>query len=388
MNDVRGFGAFGTTIRIVSGRFGGREATWMILKFQFGCQTASSEVLVSPPRSREIDTLTEDPSKRGSRLVHLKFGMRILLTNDDGPPSPESPFVAPFIDKLSKLPNVHLQVVLPASNKSWIGKAFHIKETVEASSYEHTTKDGEKQTWTLLETTPAACTQIGLAHFTDGAPFDYVISGPNFGRNSSNVMCCSSGTLGAALEASMLNVCGISISFAFYSREEAFDQKVVDRAVKLAIEIVQRLVKVQGCTLWNVNVPLVAEPKPVLLTTMDKNAYFSLFQPVESPFESTMDAVGLNRPTSFKWAPLLKTQKPPEEGTDSWVLNLQCASVTPLTGNFESPIHFVSQLGVCQDVQHIPMDIFDDLNGEIHREATTFGPSDLVMGNVFTSRKL
>jgi tubulin---tyrosine ligase len=53
--------------------------------------------------------------------------------------------------------------------------------------------------------TPSTCTNIGLHHVSgDDAPFDLVISGPNFGRNSSTVFTLGSGTIGGAMEAALV----------------------------------------------------------------------------------------------------------------------------------------------------------------------------------------
>lgn len=58
----------------------------------------------------------------------------------------------------------------------------------------------------LVNGTPAACSQIGLHHFfKERGEVDLVISGPNFGRNSSAVYAMSSGTLGGGFEAALVS---------------------------------------------------------------------------------------------------------------------------------------------------------------------------------------
>lgn len=45
---------------------------------------------------------------------------RVLITNDDGPPSPNSsPFVYPFAQALAKELGWEVKVVLPSTQKSW-----------------------------------------------------------------------------------------------------------------------------------------------------------------------------------------------------------------------------------------------------------------------------
>jgi tubulin--tyrosine ligase len=68
---------------------------------------------------------------------------KILLSNDDGAPSPDSPFIEAFVQSLYrvlglKLPGVEkadapwsdtsLAVVIPSSQRSWIGKSYLINE--------------------------------------------------------------------------------------------------------------------------------------------------------------------------------------------------------------------------------------------------------------------
>lgn len=64
------------------------------------------------------------------------------------------------------------------------------------------TQDNE---WILLDATPASCANIGIHYlFPNKPPVDLVISGPNFGRNSTALYIMSSGTVGAAMEAALV----------------------------------------------------------------------------------------------------------------------------------------------------------------------------------------
>jgi tubulin---tyrosine ligase len=56
----------------------------------------------------------------------------------------------------------------------------------------------------LTTGTPSTCANIGLYHVSEEDEFDLVISGPNYGRNSSAVFTLSSGTIGAAMEAALV----------------------------------------------------------------------------------------------------------------------------------------------------------------------------------------
>ena len=58
------------------------------------------------------------------------------MTNDDGPPhSKDSPLILAFYIHLTTILSENVKVVLPASQKSWIGKAFHIKETTSGQYF-------------------------------------------------------------------------------------------------------------------------------------------------------------------------------------------------------------------------------------------------------------
>jgi 5'/3'-nucleotidase SurE len=53
--------------------------------------------------------------------------------------------------------------------------------------------------------TPSTCANIGLHYVAGDTPYDLVISGPNFGRNSSTVFTLGSGTIGGAMEAALVH---------------------------------------------------------------------------------------------------------------------------------------------------------------------------------------
>ena len=83
-----------------------------------------------------------------------------------------------------------VSVVLPHTQRSWIGKA-HIAHTVvkptyfrpgtlhtdDGTTHSRPRRDGGDE-WVLIDGTPASCVQIGLFHyFEDKGPIDMVISG-------------------------------------------------------------------------------------------------------------------------------------------------------------------------------------------------------------------
>lgn len=237
-----------------------------------------------------------------------------------------------------------VSVIVPDTQRSWIGKAHIVGQDVQATHYwppsvnpdVHTAsasaRDDSKYPWILVNSTPASCSQLGTSHFfEDRGPIELVISGPNYGRNTTAVFALSSGTLGAALEASVCGYRAIALSFAFFDRTN--QPETVAESCQQAIRVCEWLSKNgkwEASQLYSVNVPVqkgVSERK-VVWTKMLQNQWRkgACFQemtgsvPVEDPAteegklrrqESIQEGEsGAASPTDdkykhrhFKWAP-------------------------------------------------------------------------------------
>ncbi|GAO16310.1 hypothetical protein UVI_02016970 [Ustilaginoidea virens] len=202
--------------------------------------------------------------------------MHILVTNDDGPPSPHSsPYVHSLVKHLRNAGHT-VSVCLPHTQRSWIGKAHMIGKTLkplyytpsanihgqdtQGTTHHLPSTSGNADEWVLIDGTPASCVQIGLYHyFQDKGPIDLVVSGPNYGRNTTSVFALSSGTLGAALEAAVCRRKSIALSFAFFSRNH--DPAIIDAACRHGVCVIEALYKQwptdDSVDLYSVNVPLV-----------------------------------------------------------------------------------------------------------------------------------
>ncbi|KAJ5897476.1 hypothetical protein N7504_007764 [Penicillium tannophilum] len=206
--------------------------------------------------------------------------MHILLVNDDGPPNSRvSPYVRPLVNALQASGH-QVSVAIPATSRSWIGKA-HIIEAPLTASYVHPDSFREDGTWDETPTpqndsdwvviqngTPASCAQLGLYNlFTDRPPVNLVISGPNHGRNASTIYNLSSGTVGGALEAVFCGKRGIAVSFG--SKDPQTDE-VIAAAARLAVRLVDHLYAIwdERVELYNINIPMRedVEGRPVLYT--------------------------------------------------------------------------------------------------------------------------
>jgi tubulin--tyrosine ligase len=205
-----------------------------------------------------------------------------------------------------------------------------------------------QEEWILVDGTPASCVQIGIYHFfQERGPIDLVVSGPNYGRNSTAVFALSSGTMGGALEASVCKKRAIAVSYAFTSR--IHEPKQIASASRLSTKIIEHLAANWGdADLYSVNVPLVpdVENKKVLWTNMLQNYWgpASCFEEVEDEADSEpgkeeqkirdgalMAQNGETAPNAtshthkhFKWAPrfsdVYKSVEESEPGNDGWTV--------------------------------------------------------------------
>lgn len=205
----------------------------------------------------------------------------------------------------------------------------------------------DTEEWVLVDGTPASCVQIGLYHyFKDRGPVDLVVSGPNYGRNSTAVFSLSSGTIGGAMEAAICKRKAIALSFAFFTRNH--DPEIIGGASRIGVKIIEYLYNNwgEGVDLYTVNVPLVegVEERKVLWTNMLQNYWGegSCFEEVDGKDEDADEeeekirekegqqgaeeekkAVGHTH-KHFKWAPrftdVYKSVEEAEPGNDGWAV--------------------------------------------------------------------
>ena len=299
--------------------------------------------------------------------------MHILVVNDDGPPSNQSsPYVHSLVSTLQSEGH-KVSVILPHVQRSWIGKAHIVGQTLTPSYFRPGTllkddgihsetpfNDGGED-WILVDGTPASCVQIGLHHvFKDRGPIDLVISGPNYGRNTTAVFALSSGTIGGAMEGAMNGKRSIALSYAFDSREHDLD--VVTEASKLSTKLVEKFMSEwpEDVHLYSINVPVrkgVTNTK-ILFTEMLQNTWLSGSSFDELPEEAVNrdpnkeeheireheevngddpPKVGNRNHCTYKWAPKFADVKKAVEDSrtgDGWEVLQGHVSVTPLRANF------------------------------------------------------
>lgn len=125
----------------------------------------------------------------------------ILLTNDDGVDAPGLPALGRALARVAEV-----RVVVPDRERSWVGKAISRFEPVRVAP---TVRGGVA----MYAATgyPADCSQLGIHAMFDTPP-DLVVSGINIGYNHGTAYLQSSGTVGAALEASIAGVDAVALS--------------------------------------------------------------------------------------------------------------------------------------------------------------------------------
>ncbi|KAJ4486162.1 survival protein sure-like phosphatase/nucleotidase [Lentinula aciculospora] len=346
--------------------------------------------------------------------VNVKSRPTVLLTNDDGPPdAKESPYIFGLYKHLTDSLGWDVKVVVPSSQKSWIGKAYQIKEITKGSYFYPTNpstsldnvsmyidnrvggegetspvsrplKENEMAEWILLDATPATCANIGI-HNIYPNEIDLVISGPNLGRNSSSAFALSSGTVGAAMSSSLSKTRSIAISYGTVVHPTP--TTYFEPAHILGMKIIEHLWQTWGSDeyglknsevdLYNVNIPLIEpilseEGLKIYWTTMWRTSYGRLFKaiPGDSPENSKVNPAGPDTSTSpveptksstatesnlvFKWSPAMEGLIRPQhsslvEGSDGWALHHGAVSVTPLRASFAEPVEGIHKFSSIED---------------------------------------
>lgn len=125
----------------------------------------------------------------------------ILVTNDDGI---DAAGLGPFIDAMEKIAPV--RAVVPDAEKSWVSKAMTRFDPVSVGVRLRAGHDVYASSGY-----PADCTQLG-AQTLFSAPPSLVVSGINVGSNHGSAFLSTSGTVGAAVEATFLDLPGVALS--------------------------------------------------------------------------------------------------------------------------------------------------------------------------------
>ena len=238
----------------------------------------------------------------------------ILLTNDDGVSS-----IGLWAAYEALKPIADVTVVAPATQQSAVGRSISIFEPLRATQV---VINGEKA-WAVAGK-PTDAVIIGL--YSLNLKPAMVVSGINIGENLSTESIMTSGTVGAALEASNQGVKGIAFSLQVEDQGEKFDDpryyaRSFDAAKKIVQDIVERVL-LHGfgpdTDVINVNIP--SQIKGGYEVTRLAHKLF------HTGVEKRLDPRG--RPYFWINGPLVEDA---EEGTDVHAIRKGNISITPIT---------------------------------------------------------
>ncbi|CAN6651204.1 probable tubulin--tyrosine ligase Pby1p [Trichomonascus vanleenenianus] len=274
--------------------------------------------------------------------------MHVLLTNDDGPPGVDSPYIHYFVEAVRKYTDWDLSIALPHQQRSWIGKAHIMGQDITASyvypgeevgepfegPIDAPKADSDEQAWVLLDGTPASCANIGIHHlFKEKGPVDLVLSGPNYGRNCTALYIMSSGTVGASMESALCGVKSIALSFSF-KQKGVHEPEHIREASRISVELIKNLYEnwSEDAQLYAVNVPLVDTlngKTPIRYAPILENQWGASFDGGKSTEGKLV----------FKWNPdfgaCARSVAASSPGNDGWVVANDMISVTPLVASFK-----------------------------------------------------
>jgi 5'-nucleotidase len=241
-----------------------------------------------------------------------------LVTNDD---SVESPALPPLLSALGGLASV--RTVVPAREASWSSKILSRFAQLRLTPVSQLGQEAY-----TLEGSPADCANVGIHHLTPEPP-QLVVSGINIGENAGLAFLLSSGTVGAAIEASLSGVpaaaFSVKLSPASYegwyrNRDPEPLATVWERAAIIATEITAEILSgglPEGARLVSVNIPEEADAgTPRVLTRVTDTSYGSFFRRAE-------DGLLVHHYSGYRWT------KASAKG-DAEVLEAGAVSISPL----------------------------------------------------------
>jgi 5'-nucleotidase len=168
---------------------------------------------------------------------------RILVTNDDGY---STPGIAALAEAMADFADV--VVVAPKENASGSSQSIRVFSD-PAGIRLHEVAIGETLRGYAIDGTPADCVWVGIQIFGTEKPFDFVVSGTNYGANI-GIAFLYSGTVGAAFQAVSQGIPAIAVSE---------DHRRADHttAAEFAARVVRRLLAkpLDDGVILSINVP-------------------------------------------------------------------------------------------------------------------------------------
>ena len=231
----------------------------------------------------------------------------ILITNDDG-------ITAPGIAHLVKLMKTIGEVVVVAPDSPQSGKGHAI--TLEDPLRIHKVEVFDDVIAYECSGTPVDCVKLAKNVIFKDRKISLCVSGINHGSNA-GINIIYSGTMSAAMEASLENIDSIGFSLLDYSFEADFSH-----ADEYILSIVKDVLKhgLEGSKLLNVNIPKKSETplKGIKICKQGEGLW-------EEEFIESKDPRG----NSYYWMSGKFVNKEHQHGTDLWALENNYISVVP-----------------------------------------------------------
>jgi 5'-nucleotidase len=226
----------------------------------------------------------------------------ILVSNDDGH---FSEGIRTLVEALAPLGEVW--VVAPESEQSAASHAISLHRPLRIRKV--------RERWYAVDGTPTDCSYVAIHHLLKGRRPRLMVSGINHGPNLADDVTYS-GTVAAAMEASLLGVPAIAFSLA---TREGFDFGPAARFAR-ALVVGALAQPLPPRMLLNVNVPPGGEPAGYAVTRLGKHTYgFEVVEKVDP------------RGRRYYWIGGSEYQHEDVPGSDcNAVLRDRLVSVTPL----------------------------------------------------------
>ena len=236
--------------------------------------------------------------------------MHILVTNDDG-------ISAPGLLALAKEMRLLGQVSVLAPDHNWSASG-HVKTMHRPLRVKETILSDGSSAW-ASDGAPSDCVALGLLGFIP-EKIDLVVSGINPNANIGHDVTYS-GTVTAAMEASIGGVAGIA--FSLHAPEEFKGTLDFASAARIAHRIVGQVVKIGLLSnlLLNVNIPYLHDDQinGIVVTRQGLRVYRDRLDRRVDPRGRPYYWIGGDSPTAI-----------PDEGTDFGALEKGFVSITPL----------------------------------------------------------
>ncbi|MBU3155450.1 5'/3'-nucleotidase SurE [Clostridium estertheticum] len=233
--------------------------------------------------------------------------MRLLLTNDDGINAKGIYALAKELEK-----NHEVIIVAPDKERSACGHSITLTRPLIVKE---TKLKGIKAKAFSVDGTPADCVKIAINKLTD-AKIDMVVSGINRGFNLGTDVLYS-GTVSAAIEATIYKIPAMAVSVEFDDNTENYDI-----AAKYARVILLKATqnKINNDIVLNVNVPMLEESeiKGIKVCKIGSRLYNNKY----------VESIGENNETQYQIKGTAKDIH--EEDSDTIYFKEGYVTVTPL----------------------------------------------------------